>query len=81
MFARCKCDCGPEVVGAYEGLGFAVDGGSPVGVVVLRYDEDAGSRGCCAEFEVALMFVVFEAFDAARFAGAGVGGDAGVFFE
>ena len=27
------------------------------------------------------MFVVFEAFDAVCFAGLGVGGDAGVFFE
>ena len=80
MFSGFECDCGPEVVGAYEGSGFAVDGGSPVGVVVLRDDEDAGSRGCCAEFEVALVFVVFEAFDTVCFAG-GVGGDAGVFFE
>ena len=44
VFAGFKCDCGPEVVGADEGFGFAVDSGSPVGVVVLRDDEDAGSR-------------------------------------
>ena len=81
VFAGCKSDCGPEVVGADEGFGFAVDGGLPVGVVVLRDDEDAGSGGCCFEFEIALVFVVFEAFDAVCFAGLGVGGDAGVFFE
>ena len=80
VFAGFKCDCGPEVVGAYEGSGFAVDGAVPVGVVVLRDDEDAGS-GCCGfEFEIALVFVVFEAFNAARFTG-DVGGDAGVFFD
>ena len=79
VFAGFKCDCGPEVVGANEGFGFAVDGGVPVGVVVLRDDEDAGSKGCCSEFEIALVFVVFEAFNTARFAG--VGGDAGVFFD
>ena len=64
-----------------RGLGSPVDGGSPVGVVVLRDDEDAGSGGCCAEFEMALVFAVFEAFNAACFAGVEVGGDAGVFFE
>ena len=30
---------------------------------------------------MALMFVVFEAFDAVCFAGVGGGGDAGIFFE
>ena len=77
VFAGFKGDCGPEVVGADEGFGFAVDGGVPVGVVVLRDDEDAGSGSCCAEFDMALVFVVFEAFDAVCFTGAGVGGDAG----
>ena len=81
VFAGFKCDCGPEVVGANEGFGFAVDGGVPVGVVVLRDDEDAGSGGCCFEFEIALVFVVFEAFDGVCFAGLGGGGDAGVFFD
>ena len=81
VFAGFKCDCGPEVVGAYEGFGFAVDGAVPVGVVVLRDDEDARAGGCCAEFEIALVFVVFEAFDTACFTGGGVRGDAGVFFD
>ena len=50
-------------------------------MVVLRDDEDAGSGGCCFEFEIALVFVVFEAFDGVCFAGVGGGGDAGVFFD
>ena len=81
VFARRERDSGPQIIGADERLGFAVDGGVPVGVVVLRDDEYARARRLCFEFEVALAFVINEAFNCARIGRVGIACDAGVLFD